>query len=184
MGTGAGLPYFLNIPGETSNGRLLRQRVPDPHQPHAGHTSSPNGIPPSIGKSGCSGGRRQRSMDAALTALRLGAEEVTIMYRRSEAGMRTAKKKSITAREEGVRFKLAHQPRGNPGQRKGWVTGLPVHQDGLGEPDASGVVVLRPFPALSWSSRGRGRRRREISRVPTPDPAHHRDWKPGRLGRP
>ena len=76
-------------------------------------------------------------MDAARTALRLGAE-VTVVYRRTEKELPARAEEVHHAKEEGVKFQLLTNPVEVVGNEKGWVTGLKCEQMELGEPDASG----------------------------------------------
>ncbi|HOB35006.1 MAG: NADPH-dependent glutamate synthase [Firmicutes bacterium] len=150
VGTGAGLPYFLNIPGENLNGVysanefLTRTNLMRAYQFPKWHT------PIHIGKRVAVVGAGNVAMDAARTALRLGAEEVTIVYRRSEAEMPARKEEIEHAREEGVRFKLLTNPVEILGNEKGWVTGLRCIKMELGEPDASGRRRPVPIPGSEF----------------------------------
>ncbi len=83
-------------------------------------------------------------MDAARTAMRLGADEVSIVYRRSEAELPARKEEVGHAKEEGIQFRLLNNPVEIYGDDKGWVTGMRCIKMELGEPDASGR--RRPVP--------------------------------------
>lgn len=138
VGTGAGLPYFLNIPGENLNGVysanefLTRANLMRAYMFPKWHT------PIHIGKRVAVVGAGNVAMDAARTALRLGAEEVHIVYRRSEAEMPARIEEIEHAQEEGVKFNLLTNPVEVLGNEQGWVTGLKCVRMELGEPDASG----------------------------------------------
>jgi len=138
VGSGAGLPYFLNIPGENLNGVysanefLTRTNLMRAYMFPAWHT------PIHIGKRVAVVGAGNVAMDAARTALRLGAQEVHIVYRRSEAEMPARNEEIEHAREEGIKFSLLTNPVEVIGDEKGWVKGLKCIKMELGEPDASG----------------------------------------------
>ncbi len=136
VGTGAGLPKFMGIPGENLNGvfsanefltrnNLMKAFRDDYMTPiHAGRRC-------------CVVGGGNVAMDAARTALRLGAE-TTIVYRRSEAELPARKEEVHHAREEGIRFELLTNPVEIIGDENGWVKGMKCIRMELGEPDASG----------------------------------------------
>lgn len=144
VGSGAGLPYFLNIPGENLNGVysanefLTRANLMRAYMFPKWHT------PIHVGKRVAVVGAGNVAMDAARTALRLGAEEVHIVYRRSEAEMPARNEEIEHAREEGIKFSLLTNPVEVIGDDKGWVTGLKCVRMELGEPDDSGR--RRPVP--------------------------------------
>ena len=136
IGSGAGLPRFMNIPGEQLNGvfsanefltrnNLMKAYRDDYDTPiHAGHKLVVVG-----------GGNV--AMDAARTALRLGAE-TTIVYRRTEKELPARKEEVHHAMEEGIKFEMLTNPVEILGDEKGWVTGIKCIRMELGEPDASG----------------------------------------------
>lgn len=144
VGSGAGLPYFLNIPGENLNGVysanefLTRSNLMRAYMFPKWHT------PIHIGRRVAVVGAGNVAMDAARTALRLGAEEVHIVYRRSEAEMPARNEEIEHAREEGIKFSLLTNPIEVLGDEKGWVNGLKCVRMELGEPDDSGR--RRPIP--------------------------------------
>jgi glutamate synthase (NADPH/NADH) small chain len=78
------------------------------------------------------------AMDSARCALRLGAEEVYIVYRRSEAEMPARREEVETAKEEGIEFKLLTNPKRFIGDEQNWVVGMECYEMELGEPDESG----------------------------------------------
>ena len=90
-----------------------------------------------VGNKVCLVGGGNVAMDAARTALRLGAE-VTVVYRRTEKELPARVEEVHHAKEEGVQFQLLTNPVEVVGNEKGWVTGLKCEQMELGEPDASG----------------------------------------------
>lgn len=137
IGSGAGLPKFMNIPGENFKGvysanefltrvNLMKAYEKDGHTPiHTGDKVAVVG-----------GGNV--AMDAARTALRLGASEVYIVYRRGEAELPARLEEIHHAKEEGVIFKLLTNPTEIIGDDAHWVQGLRCVEMELGEPDASG----------------------------------------------
>ena len=136
VGTGAGLPRFMGIPGENLNGvfsanefltrnNLMKAFRDDYHTPiHAGRKA-------------CIVGGGNVAMDAARTALRLGAE-TTVVYRRSEAELPARKEEVHHAKEEGIHFELLTNPVEILSDENGWVSGMKCIRMELGEPDASG----------------------------------------------
>ncbi|MFB3897243.1 MAG: NADPH-dependent glutamate synthase [bacterium] len=144
IGTGAGLPYFLNIPGENYNGVysanefLTRVNLMRAYQ-------FPNySTPIRAGQQVAVIGAGNTAMDAARSALRLGAKEVTIVYRRSFEEMPARIEEVHHAEEEGIQFKILTAPVAILGNNQGWVAGLRCQQMQLGEPDSSGR--RRPVP--------------------------------------
>ena len=136
IGTGAGLPKFMGIPGENFNGvfsanefltrnNLMKAYRSDYMTPiHAGHKV-------------CVVGGGNVAMDAARTALRLGAE-VHIVYRRTEVELPARREEVHHAKEEGIVFDLLTNPVEVLGDEKGWVRALRCIRMELGEPDESG----------------------------------------------
>lgn len=137
IGSGAGLPIFLNIPGENLNGvysaNEFLTRVNLMHAYRFPNVDTPLWRGNRIAVIG--GGNV--AMDSARTALRLGANEVYLVYRRTEAEMPARVEEIHHAKEEGVIFKELCAPLAIEG-KDGWVTGLSVAQMELGEPDESG----------------------------------------------
>ena len=136
VGTGAGLPKFMGIPGENLNGvfsanefltrnNLMKAFREDYLTPiHAG-------------KKCCVVGGGNVAMDAARTALRLGAD-TTIVYRRTENELPARKEEVHHAKEEGIDFQMLTNPVEILGDEKGWVRAIKCIRMELGEPDASG----------------------------------------------
>jgi glutamate synthase (NADPH/NADH) small chain len=137
IGTGAGLPAFMNIPGENLNGVfsanefLTRINLMKAYK--EGY-DTPIFRPKSVAVVG--GGNV--AMDAARCARRMGAETVYIVYRRSEVELPARAEEVHHAREEGIIFKLLCNPVRILGDEKGWVRGIECIEMELGEPDASG----------------------------------------------
>jgi len=138
LGTGAGLPYFMNIPGEnacgvySANEFLTRTNLMKAYQFPEYDT------PIRVGSKVAVLGGGNVAMDAARTALRLGAAESWIVYRRSEAELPARHEEYEHAREEGVRFSFLTVPIRILQDDQGWVTGMECQRCELGEPDASG----------------------------------------------
>ena len=136
IGSGAGLPMFMGIPGEISNGVFsaneyltrsnLMKAFRDDHD-----------TPIKMGKKVAVVGGGNVAMDAARTALRLGAE-VHIVYRRSEAELPARAEEVHHAKEEGIIFDLLCNPTEILADENGWVRGMKCVRMELGEPDASG----------------------------------------------
>ncbi len=135
IGSGAGLPRFMGIPGEQANGvfsaneYLTRNNLMKSFKDYD--------TPISRGKKVVVVGGGNVAMDAARTALRLGAE-VHIVYRRSEAELPARAEEVHHAKEEGIIFDLLQNPVEILTDDKGWVRGLKIIKMELGEPDASG----------------------------------------------
>lgn len=136
IGSGAGLPKFMGIPGENSNGVfsanefLTRTNLMKAFKPDYD-------TPIKVGKKVAVVGGGNVAMDAARTALRLGAE-VHIVYRRSEAELPARVEEVHHAKEEGVIFDVLTNPTEILADEKGWVKGMKCVKMELGEPDASG----------------------------------------------
>jgi glutamate synthase (NADPH) small chain len=138
LGVGAGLPRFLNIPGEnyigvlSANEYLTRANLMKAYQFPEVDTPIP------IGKDVVVLGAGNVAMDAARTAMRLGAERVRIVYRRSREEMPARAAEIHHAEEEGIEFHLLTAPTQYLGDEKGRLTGMTCQQMELGEPDDSG----------------------------------------------
>lgn len=137
IGSGAGLPRFMNIPGEnykgvySANEFLTRVNLMKAYK-DASHT------PILHAKKVAVVGGGNVAMDAARCALRLGAEEVSIVYRRSAEELPARAEEVEHAKEEGVTFRLLTNPVEILGDEHKFVTGLKCVEMELGEPDASG----------------------------------------------
>ena len=136
LGTGAGLPKFMNIPGESANGVfsanefLTRNNLMKAYLPESD-------TPMRAGKKVVVVGGGNVAMDAARTALRLGAE-VHVVYRRSEEELPARKEEVHHAKEEGIIFDLLQNPVEILTDENDWVTGVKIVKMELGEPDSSG----------------------------------------------
>ena len=138
IGTGAGLPWFLGIPGENYNGVYSANEFLTRTNLMKGYQFPEFGTPVKVGKKVAVFGAGNVAMDAARTALRLGAEEVNIVYRRSRAEMPARHEEVEHAEEEGIKFQLLTNPVAINGDEKGNVKSITCLRYELGEPDASG----------------------------------------------
>jgi len=138
LGTGAGLPYFLGIPGENLNGVYSANEFLTRTNLMKGYLFPEYDTPVRVGKKVAVLGGGNVAMDCARTALRLGAEEVYIVYRRSMEELPARVEEVHHAEEEGVIFKILTNPTKIIGNEDSWVTSMECLQYELGEPDASG----------------------------------------------
>jgi len=144
LGTGAGVEANMNIPGEdlenvhTATDFLIRANVPLKMLPADRRQK------PWVGKKVAVIGGGDTAVDCARSAIRLGAEEVTIVYRRTEAEMPGNKVERYTCLEEGVNIQYLQAPVAYLGDGSGRVSGMKVVRMELGEPDRSGR--RRPVP--------------------------------------
>jgi len=136
IGSGAGLPKFMGIPGENSNGVFSANEYLTRSNLMKAFDENSNTPIMRGGKVAVVGGGNV-AMDAARTALRLGAE-VHIVYRRSEEELPARVEEVHHAREEGIIFDLLTNPTEILADEKGWVTGMKCIRMELGEPDESG----------------------------------------------
>ncbi len=145
VGSGAGLPNFMGIPGENSNGimssneYLTRVNLMDA-------SNDAYDTPIRRGKSVMVVGGGNTAMDSCRTAKRLGAERVFIAYRRSEQEMPARLEEVKHAKEEGIEFLTLHNPIEYHADEKGNVTEVVLQKMELGEPDASGRRSPQPIP--------------------------------------
>ena len=148
IASGAGLPNFMNIPGEncvnimSSNEYLTRVNLMDASNPE---TDTP--INPAKRVMVVGGGNT--AMDSCRTAKRLGAEKVYIVYRRSEAEMPARLEEVKHAKEEGIEFLTLHNPIEYIADEKGAVKQVILQKMELGEPDASGRRSPVPIPGAT-----------------------------------
>ena len=136
IGSGAGLPMFMGIPGEQANGVFSANEYLTRNNLMKAFREDYD-TPIAHGKKVAVVGGGNVAMDAARTALRLGAE-VHIIYRRSEAELPARKEEVHHAKEEGVQFDLLCNPVEILTDDKDWATGIKCIRMELGEPDASG----------------------------------------------
>lgn len=136
IGSGAGLPRFMNIPGENFNGVFSANEFLTRNNLMKAYRDDYM-TPIYTGRKVAVVGGGNVAMDAARTALRLGGE-VTVVYRRTEKELPARAEEVHHAKEEGVRFELLSNPVEVLGDEKGWVSGLKCIRMELGEPDESG----------------------------------------------
>ncbi|MBK5211425.1 MAG: NADPH-dependent glutamate synthase [Coriobacteriia bacterium] len=137
LGTGAGLPIFLGIPGENQNGVFSANEYLTRVNLMRAYDFPKTDTPVWRGNRVVVIGGGNVAMDSARTALRLGAAEVYLVYRRTEEEMPARIEERNHAKEEGVIFKELYAPLEVVGDQ-GWCTGLRVQRMRLGQPDASG----------------------------------------------
>jgi len=145
IGAGAGLPYFLGIPGEefvgiySANELLTRINLMKAYK-----KESETPVLSYQDKIVAVFGAGNTALDSARTAVRMGAKQVFIIYRRSEAEMPARKEEVEHAKEEGVEFFFLASPLEFTGNEEGWLTSVKLQRMELGEPDDSGR--RRPLP--------------------------------------
>ena len=149
LGTGAGLPNFLRIPGENLLGVYSANEFLTRVNLMKGYKKGEVPTPVKVGKNVAVVGAGNVAMDAARTAKRLGAENVYIIYRRSEEEIPARAEEVEHAKEEGVIFKLLNNPAKIIGE-DGWVKGIEVIKQQLGEPDASGRRRPEPIEGSNY----------------------------------
>ncbi|MGI6225434.1 MAG: NADPH-dependent glutamate synthase [Peptococcales bacterium] len=138
IGTGAGLPYFMQIPGENLNGVYSANEFLTRTNLMCAYDFPNADTPIKVGKKVAVIGAGNVAMDAARTALRLGAEESYIVYRRSQEEMPARHEEIEHAEEEGVKFLLLTSPVEFKGNADGTIESMTCIRYELGEPDASG----------------------------------------------
>ena len=150
IANGAGLPMFMNVPGEdlkgvySSNEYLTRVNL-------MGAWKFPESDTPVIhGKRVCVVGGGNVAMDSVRTAKRLGAEVATIVYRRGKAEMPARVEEVHHAEAEGIQFEMLTAPLEVIGNESKWVCGLKCQKMELGEPDASGRRRPVPIPGSEY----------------------------------
>ena len=148
VGSGAGLPNFMNIPGEnlkgimSSNEYLTRVNLMDA-------SSADTDTPIHRAKNVMVVGGGNTAMDSCRTAKRLGAERVFIAYRRSETEMPARLEEVKHAKEEGIEFLTLHNPIEYLADEQGNVRAVVLQKMELGEPDASGRRSPQPIPGAT-----------------------------------
>jgi len=146
VATGAGLPGFMNLPGEnlcnivSANEYLTRINLMKAYRFPEYDTPAPHGTIVAV----IGGGNV--AIDCARTALRMGARDVTLIYRRSRLEMPARSEEIEHAEQEGLRFEFLTSPVAYEGDEQGWVKQMRCVRMKLGEPDASGR--RRPVPAI------------------------------------
>ena len=138
VGSGAGLPRFQGIPGENLNGVYSANEFLTRINLMKAYAFPQTDTPVRVGKKVAVVGGGNVAMDAARSALRLGADEVSIVYRRSEKEMPARLEEVHHAKEEGVNFRMLTNPTAIHGDESGNVRAMTCVEMELGEPDASG----------------------------------------------
>ncbi|MCK4251312.1 NADPH-dependent glutamate synthase [candidate division WOR-3 bacterium] len=144
IGTGAGLPWFMNIPGENLNGVYSANEYLTRSNLMKAYLFPEYDTPIVRGKRVAVIGGGNVAMDCARTALRLGADEVHNVYRRSRKEMPAREEEIHHAKEEGIIFDILTLPVKYIGDKRDWVKEMECIKMRLGEPDASGR--RRPVP--------------------------------------
>lgn len=144
IATGAGAPLFLKIPGENLNGVYSANEFLTRSNLMKAYLFPENDTPVAKGRRVVVFGGGNVAMDSARSALRLGAEEVTIVYRRTMEELPARAEEVHHAVEEGIKFQLLTAPMHIIGNDTGWAVGVHCQKMKLGEPDASGR--RRPVP--------------------------------------
>ena len=144
IGSGAGLPYFMNLPGENLNGIYSANEFLTRSNLMKAYRFPEYDTPIKIGRRVAVIGGGNVAMDSARTALRLGAEEVCLVYRRTKKEMPARIEEIRRAEEEGINCIILTNPVRFIGNENKWITGIECIQMELGEPDESGR--RRPIP--------------------------------------
>lgn len=144
IATGAGSPKFMGIPGEAFNGVFSANEFLTRVNLMRGYRQPLYDTPVGMGKRVAVVGAGNTAMDSARVALRMGAEKVYVVYRRSRRESPARAEELEHAIEEGIEFRWLTNPVEILGNSAGWVTGLRCQEMELGEPDASGR--RRPVP--------------------------------------
>jgi glutamate synthase (NADPH/NADH) small chain len=150
LGTGAGLPTFMNIPGENLNGVYSANEYLTRSNLMKAYLFPKYDTPIARGKKVAVLGGGNVAMDAARTALRLGAEDVYIVYRRSKKELPARIEEVHHAEEEGIKFHFLTLPVEILGNEDGWVCGMRCQRMELGEPDESGRRRPIPIPGSEF----------------------------------
>lgn len=150
IGSGAGLPMFMNIPGESLNGVLSANEYLTRINLMGAYKE--NCITPvQRGKNVIVVGAGNVAMDAARSAVRMGAQSVTVVYRRGREEMPARKEEIRHAEEEGVKFRLLANPVRFTGDENGNLVAVECIEMQLGEPDASGRRRPEPKPGSEFT---------------------------------
>ncbi len=150
LAPGAGAPMFLNIPGENLNGIYSANEFLTRVNLMKAYRFPEYDTPVKVGKRVAVIGGGNVAMDSARCALRLGAEQVYIIYRRSEVEMPARREEVENAMEEGIQFKLLTNPKSFIGDESGRVKAIELYEMELGEPDESGRRRPVPKPGTEY----------------------------------
>ena len=151
LGTGAGLPTFMNIPGENLNGVYSANEYLTRSNLMKAYLFPQYDTPIAKGKKVAVLGGGNVAMDSARTALRLGADDVYIVYRRSKKELPARIEEVHHAEEEGIQFHFLTLPVEILGNEDGWVCGMKCQRMELGEPDESGRRRPIPVPGSEFT---------------------------------
>jgi len=150
LGTGAGLPWFLEVPGENLNGVYSSNEYLTRSNLMKAYLFPKYKTPVIKGKRVATVGGGNVAMDCARTALRLGAEKSIIIYRRSRTEMPARSEEVHHAEEEGVIFQFLSNPCAFIGDKNNWVREVECVRMKLGDPDASGRRKPVPIPDANF----------------------------------
>lgn len=152
IGVGAGLPVFLGVPGENLVGVFSANEYLTRVNLGRAYAFPEQDTPAYLGKHVTVFGAGNVAMDAARTALRMGAESVHIVYRRTKAEMPARREEVEHAEEEGVKFEMLASPVKFNGDAEMKLTSVTLQKMELGEPDASGRRPPVPWkaPPTNW----------------------------------
>jgi glutamate synthase (NADPH/NADH) small chain len=150
LGTGAGLPWFMGIPGENLIGVYSANEYLTRSNLMKAYLFPEYDTPIIRGKRVATIGGGNVAMDSARTALRLGAEKSYIIYRRSRDEMPARAEEVHHAEQEGIIFELLSNPVAFHGDERGWVQEVECVKNELGEPDASGRRKPVPIPGSNY----------------------------------
>ena len=150
IGTGAGSPKFAGIPGEAYNGVFSANEFLTRVNLMRGYRQPLYDTPVGMGRRVAVIGAGNTAMDASRVSLRMGAEEVTIVYRRTRRESPARVEELEHAIEEGVKFRWLTAPVEILGNSSGWVTGMRCQEMELGEPDSSGRRRPVPIPGSEF----------------------------------
>jgi glutamate synthase (NADPH/NADH) small chain len=150
IANGAGLPVFMNVPGENLKGVYSANEYLTRVNLMAAYDFPRHDTPVLKGKNVAVVGGGNVAIDAVRTGKRLGADQSTIVYRRSKKEMPARIEEIHHAEDEGIRFEFLTAPVEVLGNAEGWVTGLKCIRMELGEPDASGRRRPIPIPGSEF----------------------------------
>ncbi|MCF8011154.1 MAG: NADPH-dependent glutamate synthase [Clostridiales bacterium] len=151
ISTGAGLPYFLDIPGENLKGVYSANEFLTRVNLMKAYKFPEHATPLFVGNTVAVVGGGNVAMDSARTARRMGAQKVYLVYRRSKEEMPARKEEIERAEEEGVDFRLLTNPVAIHGTDEDWVKGVELVQMELGAPDESGRSRPQPVEGSNFT---------------------------------
>jgi glutamate synthase (NADPH/NADH) small chain len=151
VATGAGSPRFMNIPGDALNGVFSANEFLTRVNLMQGFRQPLYDTPVGMGKRVAVIGAGNTAMDASRVALRMGAEAVSVVYRRSRSECPAREEELEHAIEEGVHFDWLAAPVKLLGSEEGWVTGMTCVKMKLGDPDESGRRRPAPIPGSEFN---------------------------------